>query len=714
MLRHAGRDPEDDSAEGGAADREAARDRLLDGLNDAQREAVTTSARPLAILAGAGSGKTRVLTHRIARRALDEEIDPARVLAVTFTRKAAAELRERLGRLGLSSPVNAGTFHAIAYAQLRQRWAERGITPPELLDRKVGFVARLLGGRSSTAPLDAVAEIEWAKARMIPASGYPGEAAKAGRRSPIPPDDLAALYARYEEEKLRRRLVDFDDLLRLATRDLVRDPEYAAARRWRYRHLFVDEFQDVNPLQFELLQSWLGDSPDAADLCVVGDPNQAIYSWNGADASYLERFDEWFPTAETVRLVENYRSTAQILGVANIVLASSAGPGAPSRHALQLRPNRGDGPLPTVTVYDDEIAEARAIARRVRDAHSPGRSWSDQAVLVRTNQQLVVLEEAFGKVGIPTRSRGGGRLLDQPEVKDALGALARGGGHLRERLDDLEISVTSPEGSEADAGASPSRLNDERAANVAELVRLGREYLDLDPEGSAGAFRAWLISTLRADDGAGARDAVDLATFHAAKGLEWSIVHLAGLEEGLVPIHHAQNAESQAEERRLLYVALTRAERQLHCSRAERRAFGSRSVQRRPSPYLETIELALELLSEGNGPIDIAAAVASERAKLRESDGEPPRRRRRRTTTNDEVDLDTDGRRLLDQLKAWRLGQSRANDVPAFVIFNDATLTEVARRRPRTRAELMSVPGIGAVKAERFGPAVLEIVGGDD
>jgi DNA helicase-2/ATP-dependent DNA helicase PcrA len=674
---------------------------LIAGLNDAQRRAVTTEAAPLAILAGAGSGKTRVLTRRIARRVSEGEIDASHVLAVTFTRKAAAELRQRLSALGLTSTVQAGTFHSIAFAQLRQRWQERGVTPPSVLDRKVGFVARLVrsaGSRqrgSATLPLDLVSEIEWAKARMIPADRYAEAAAAAHRRPPVDANEVARVFARYEEEKLARRMVDFDDLLRLATRDLRVDEGYAAARRWRYRHLFVDEFQDVNPLQFELLRGWLG---DRVDLCVVGDPNQAIYSWNGADASYLAEFERHFPGASTVELSENYRSSPQILGVANTVLGTG-----PRSTTFQLRPNRGDGPIPTVRALPDEHAEARAIARRVRDHHAPGHPWSAQAVLVRTNAQLPVIEEALRLARVPFRSRGGGRLLDQPEIKETLGSLRHGPGHLAERLDEIESDLDE----QTDDGVGT--FNDERAANVAELVRLGREYVDLDPGGSPSSFEAWLRSTLGNDEGGPASDAVDLATFHAAKGLEWPVVHLAGLEEGFVPIHHAQTEPARAEERRLLYVALTRAERELHCTWAERRAFASRSLQRRPSPYLETISLAIDLLGDGEAPIDLTSAVARQRAALRLDDGVEPAKRRRPTKPSGS-DLAPADRDLFEQLKAWRRSQAKLADVPAFVIFNDATLAAVATARPASQAQLLDVNGIGAVKAQRFGDALLQIV----
>jgi DNA helicase-2/ATP-dependent DNA helicase PcrA len=363
--------------------------------------------------------------------------------------------------------------------------------------------------------------------------------------------------------------------------------------------------------------------------------------------------------------------------------------------------------VPSITSFPDQDAEARGIARRLRDHHAPGRPWSDQAVLVRTNAQLPSLEEALAAAAIPFRSRGGGRLLDQPEVRDALRTLRSGPGRLSEQLDDLESGVID---APTDPGAPG--LSDERRANLAELVRLGREYLDLDPNGSAVSFEPWLASTLRSDDGAGTSDAVDLSTFHAAKGLEWPVVHLAGLEEGLVPIHHAQTSDARDEELRLLYVALTRGERELHCTWAERRAFGSRSLARRPSPYLETIALAVELLGDGDDPVDLAAAVAAQRAAMRAETGTAPTRRPRRPSPAS--DLGADDRRLFDSLKAWRAAQARASDVPAFVVFNDATLVEVATRRPSRAADLLDVPGIGAVKAQRFGDALLRLVAEDD
>ena len=685
--------------------------RLLDDLNDAQREAVTSTAAPLCILAGAGSGKTRVLTRRIGHRVARGDADPRHVLALTFTRKAAGELNTRLRALGLRDTVAAGTFHAIAYAQLRNRWAERGVTPPDLLDRKVGFVGRLLPSRAQA--LDVVGEIEWAKARRVGPDEYVAAAAAADRHPPLDPYEIARHFAAYEEAKRRRRMVDFDDLLRLAIRDLTNDPEFAAAQRWRFRHLFVDEFQDVNPLQFDLLRAWLG---DRTDLCVVGDPNQAIYAWNGADARYLSHLERWFPGVERVELVENYRSSPQILAAANAVLAPSHPRSRP------LRATRPDGPMPVVTSHPTDTDEARAIARALRDRHAPGSRWSSQAVLVRTNAQALLIAEALQAAGIPHRVRGGTALLDQPEISTALANLRRANGPFHMAVADLAASLgttddrpaddtstdSGPPGDGASGSGHSGDLSDaaaQRRANLEMLVRLADDYQRIDPAPTASAFVEWLRTTIGSDEPD--RDAVDITTFHAAKGLEWPVVHLAGLERGLVPIGHAKTDAALAEERRLFYVAVTRAERELLCTWAEQRTFGQRTVARQPSPYLEAVEYAATL--DGSpAPADWSRLIRAERAKL--AAGAGTRRTGGGRRGNAGADLAPDDQQVFESLKQWRSTKARAANVPAYVIFTDATLEAIARTRPTTKAELLSLPGVGPVKVERHGPDVLEVV----
>jgi DNA helicase II / ATP-dependent DNA helicase PcrA len=694
---------------------------VLDGLNPTQLEAVTCPTTPLAILAGAGTGKTRVLTRRIAYRSLQGDHDPRHVLALTFTRKAAGELSSRLRRLGLRDQVVAGTFHSVAYAQLRARWADRGIRPPELLDRKLGFVMRLLSSAQRSSGLDIVGEIEWAKARDIEPDEYGAEAHRLGRRAPLAYRDMADVYHRYEQEKHRRRMVDFDDLLRLCRRDMREDREFARAQQWRYQHLFVDEFQDVNPLQRSLLDAWLGGRPD---LCVVGDPDQAIYGWNGADPGALADFATQHAGAETIRLTDNYRSSPQILAVANAVLAGgtlespdgSTGPSEGEAGGRSLRANRPDGPIPEVVSYPDDRAEAAGIARSLRDHHRPGGSWSSQAVLCRTNAQVAVIEQALHGTSIPFRVRGGSGLLDQPEVKAALRDLQQHPGDLSAALTDLvaaaeaaEVTSTGPTG--------PTAAADSRAANLEALARLGRDYLAIESRPTTAGFVSWLGETARADQPDRQGDAVELATFHAAKGLEWPVVHLAGVEQGLVPIGHARTDEDLAEERRLFYVAITRAEQELRVTWAQARTFGERTAARTASPYLDEVEIAARALRDGTVPADWASLLGIERARLRLDAARPKAKRapgarsgRDRNPASPGPELDAAGQATFEALKSWRSRQAKAASVPAYVIFHDRVLVELAATRPGSRRALLAVPGIGEVKVERFGDEILGIL----
>lgn len=662
-------------------------DLLLRGLNDRQREAVTTPSTPLVILAGAGSGKTRVLTRRIAWQAARGHLDPGHVLAVTFTRKAAGELSERLRALGVRRQVAAGTFHAVALAQLRRRWAEREEVAPALLDRKVRLLAPLLGGGPSVGAEagEVAGEIEWAKARLVGPAGYEAAVADAGRGTPRPPAEVAGYYERYEREKARRGLIDFDDLLWRLAEAVEGDPAFAAATRWRLRHLFVDEFQDVNPAQFRLIRAWLG---DRGDLCVVGDDDQAVFGFAGADASYLVGFPLHFPSAAVVRLEENYRSTPQVLAAANAVLPAGM------RSKQHLRATLPDGPLPVVTAYPSEVEEARAVARALRDAHGPGVTWSSMAVLYRTNAQSAPFEAALRAAGIPFRVRGAARFLERPEVVAALGELRRAVG----AAPGLPLSAHLAGLVTWTDGAA-----EERRDHAAAVVRLGHEYLGSeDGPGSLVGFLAHLTAALADDDPVSGGDTVDLLTFHRAKGLEWPTVFITGLERGLVPIAYAETPAALAEERRLLYVALTRAERDLRLSWAERRTLGARTLARQASPYLSVIQAALGALAPG-GNGDWRAAVAAERSRLAEA-----RAAASRAKPGPGANADP---RVLADLVEWRRSLARASGVPAYVIFHDATLAAVAEAKPRTRDALLALPGLGPVKVERYGEALLDVVG---
>lgn len=660
-------------------------DELLADLDPSQRDAVTEPALPLAILAPAGSGKTRVLTRRIAWQASTERIEPGHVLAVTFTRKAAGELRERLTRLGVRRAVTAGTFHAVALAQLRSLHTHRGTTMPALLERKARVLGPLVGGgrgaELAVAINELASEIEWAKARLVTPDGYERAVAAAERESPRGAGNVARIYARYEQEKRKRGLVDFDDIIWDCTRELEQDEDFASVQRWRFRHLFVDEFQDATRAQLRLVQAWLG---GRSDLCAVGDPDQAIYGFAGADPAFLTGFERRFPGASVVQLGSNYRSTPQIVAAARAVL--------PEGERAGVRAAAADGSIPTITAYPTDEAEARGVALALRAAHDPTRPWVSMAVLYRVNAQSAAFEQALERAGVPFRVRGAAAFLDRPEVKAVLDALRKGaktapGRAFAEHLTDLVADV-------GDAG-------EEQREHVEAVARFGREYLAAEGgSGSVSGFVEYLRASLRGgDDGGLGTDAVELLTFHRAKGLEWDTVFVTGLERGLVPISHATgNTAALAEERRLVYVALSRAQRELHLTWAQERTRGLRASKRTRSPYVGEVEA----VTGAGGPVPTTAPGANRRGASAA---------RERLATIDAGSLPPAARPLYDALVEWRRELARASSVPAYVIFDNKTLQHVACSRPRSRDELLALPGVGPVKLERYGAALLEVVG---
>jgi DNA helicase-2/ATP-dependent DNA helicase PcrA len=656
-------------------------DHLLHDLDETQRRAVTSRAQPLAILAPAGSGKTRVLTRRIAWRVATDDADPGHVLALTFTRKAAGELRDRLRALGLRDGVAAGTFHGVAWAQLRARWSDEGRTPPQLLVRKGRLIGDLLRRSGGVTIPQLATEVEWAKARLVGPDRYAEATVSARRRTPAPPDRIAELYAAYEDEKRKRRLVDFDDLLRLCSHLLETDASFAATQRWRFRHLFVDEFQDVNPLQMQLLEAWRG---NRWDLCVVGDPHQAIYGWNGADAGFLEGFQRRYPPAEVILLDRNYRSTPQVLNAAADVLAAAK---VGDRAVKAIRP---DGRMPRLERHPTDRDEAVAIARAVRDRRAPGSPWGAQAVLTRTHAQLPVIAEALRLAGVPHRVRGGADLLARPEVRACLDVLRHGERLLAGALPDLKSLA-------ADMEADRSEEAD-AVANVDLVVRCAYDHLRLDPAASSMGFLGWLVATLEAEGAEAGRDAVTLATFHAAKGLEWPVVHLAGLEDGYVPISHARTREARTEEARLLYVAMTRAEDELRCTWAASRDFGGKLVERRLSPWLGGLSEAQRARPDagtGGPPDDWRLHLAAQRREL--------------AAATASIRPAPSG--ALAALHEWRDEAARAARVDPHTLLDDRLLEAIVERRPTSTDELAEVPGMGRLLAARVGDGLLAALG---
>ena len=650
-------------------------DQLLEGLDDDQRAAVISDAAPLCIIAGAGSGKTRVLTRRIAYRIATTTAEAEHVLALTFTRKAADELRTRLGLLGVPSGIAAGTFHALAYAQLRRRWADEGKRAPALLEQRHRIINEIIGpnrpakGLPIVRSAEVIAEIDWARARLIAPAHYSRAAEDARRRPTAGTARIAELFGKYEQEKRKRGVVDFDDLLSLCADALEQDPAFASAQQWRFRTLFVDELQDVNALQIRLLKAWLGGRPD---LCAVGDPRQAIYSFNGSDPGFIERFDEHFPRATVLQLTRNYRSTPEIIELAHRVLPATASlpplvPMKPSRDwdpELQKRRNDGD--------------EVDGVARTLRRMHSEGYAWRDCAVLARTNVQLDPLRTALAQHHIPTREDRGRRELELAGAAQFMAALKAVPGNTL-----LSAGVKDV----ADAFVEVD-LDDRARERADQLSRLTQELRSLDPGATVDGFIAWLPSALRDTQLERSPDVVELTTFHRAKGLEWRAVIVVGVEAGYVPHAHARTTAAEAEERRLLYVALTRAEERLVCSWAGMRKFGERSVRRHRSPFLDLVPE--NVASVAPNEIDVRNHLSASRALLsKPSKG---------TTA------------LHAALRSWRSSTARAANVPAYVVFNDKTLEEVADRRPTTMRSLADIAGFGPVKVSRYGEAILEMV----
>ena len=575
----------------------SSRDELLADLDDEQREAVLAPRGPVCVLAGAGTGKTRTITRRIAYLVAAGHVAPQQVLAVTFTSRAAGEMRGRLRALddgvGTGS-VQAMTFHAAARRQLSYFWPRVvGDTGWQLLDTKFSVVAQAAnraGMSTSTDDVrDLASEIEWAKASLISPEGYGAAVAQAGRDIPFDAAKIAAVYAGYEKLKARHdgmALLDFDDLLLHTAAAIENDEAVAQEFRDRYRCFVVDEYQDVTPLQQRVLDAWLGNRDD---LTVVGDANQTIYSFTGATPRYLLDFSRRFPDAAVVRLERDYRSTPQVVSLANRVIAAARGRMAGSK--LHLVGQRDPGPNPTFNEHPDEVAEANAVAKKIKNLIESGTAASEIAVLYRINAQSEVYEEALTEAGVPFQVRGGEGFFSRQEIRQALLALQRASDREDAEGDLPEIvrAVLEPLGLTAEPPAGTrARERWEALAGLAELVD---EEVALRPSLDLRSLLAELRQ--RAD----ARhpptvQGVTLASLHAAKGLEWDAVFLVGLADNTLPISHAlahgPDSEPVEEERRLLYVGITRARMHLALSWALARAPGGRQ-SRRSSRFLNGI-----------------------------------------------------------------------------------------------------------------------------
>ncbi len=615
---------------------------VLAALDPEQREVALATRGPVCVLAGAGTGKTRAIAHRIAYGVRIGVVNPRHVLAVTFTTRAAGELRGRLRQLagaagGGMEQVQARTFHAAALRQLSHFWPRTvGGRPPAVLDSKLSLltgIARELRVDAGPPELrDAAGEIEWAKVTQVRPDDYPAAAAAAGRIPPLGAETTARLYAGYERTRRDRHLVDFESVLELTAAILTEHRAAAAEFADRYRYFVVDEFQDVNPLQKLLLDAWTGGRDD---VCVVGDPRQTIYSFTGATPAYLTGFTAEFPHATVVRLVRNYRSTPQVAALANRLAGSAGGRrktpprGGPLPHGA-LVGQRAAGPEPEFAGHADEAAEAAAVATRAAELIASGIPPREMAVLVRVNVQTERFEQALAEAGVPFQVRGTERFFERAEVRQAMGMLraaaASGAAGPAGAADAAASAPAAAEVRHVLSGIGLTRKPPpgrgsarERWESLAALAQLAEDFCAATP-GAGLADIAGQLAHRAAIEHPPAPDGVTVASLHAAKGLEWDVVFLPGLTEGNLPIVHAQTDEAVAEERRLLYVGVTRARERVYLSWALARSPGGRP-SRVPSRFLDGLRPrrlaggARDRAARSRGARPRAAGVPADRSR---------------------------------------------------------------------------------------------------
>lgn len=574
-------------------------DQILEGLDPEQRDVATSLNGAVCVLAGAGTGKTRAITHRIAYGIASGAWTGHQVLALTFTSRAANEMRVRLQGLGAHG-VQARTFHAAALRQLQYFWPQAvGGTPPTLLQQKSQFIAETAGRmRFSTdrsVLRDLAAEIEWAKVTMLTPETVQEHLAHRELPQGFTAQSVARLMRGYEDLKAERNVIDFEDVLLATVAILEEDEKVAAAVRQQYRHFVVDEYQDTSPLQQRLLNCWLG---GREELCVVGDASQTIYSFTGATHRNLLDFPRVHPEGKTIRLVRDYRSTPQVVHLANTLLSSrrAAADSTPGSWAqpLELRSQREAGPQPEFFEYADDEQEAAGIAEDIKDLiEKDGVDPAEIAVLFRTNGQSQAIEQALTDAGLGFQVRGTEKFFNRPEVKQAV-LMIRGAAKatsqepatraVRDCLSSLGYREKAP------AGTGAVRAKWESLASLVAMTdRLASAHAEAGEEGEY--TMAALVQELAqrvAHQHAPVMNGVTLASLHSAKGLEWDAVFLAGLSEGLMPIAFAQTGDEVDEERRLLYVGITRARRHLSLSWSLSRTPGGRGNRRR-SRFLDAL-----------------------------------------------------------------------------------------------------------------------------
>ncbi|MBW3086620.1 ATP-dependent DNA helicase UvrD2 [Austwickia sp. TVS 96-490-7B] len=689
---------------------------VLEGLDPEQREVVTAPIGPLCVLAGAGTGKTRAITHRIAYGVHSGLFQPQRVLAVTFTARAAGEMRTRLRDLGVAG-VQARTFHAAALRQLTYFWPRAvGGAPPGLLSQKAGAVAEA-GGRlglrlDRAAVRDLAAEIEWAKVSGLSPETYPAAARAAHREPPgVDVTAMARLLDAYQEVLSGRGAMDFEDVLLLTCAILADREDIAREVRGQYRHFVVDEYQDVNAVQQRLLELWLG---ERRDVCVVGDPSQTIYTFTGATPRFLVDFPRRHPQATVVRLVRNYRSSPQIVSLANLVLTGAQQQGREFL-PVTLQAQGRAGRVPTLTTYADEEAEARGIADQIGRLMAQGVAAADIAILYRTNGQSGVLEQALAAAGVSYVVKGGERFFRRDEVRRAM-VLLRGAARsddgsvplpelTRDVLAGLGWSQTPP---------SSSGAVRERWESLTALAHVADDVAAAAPQARLAELVTELSMRAEAQH-APTVQGVTLASLHAAKGLEWEVVFLAGCSDGYLPISMAQGTAAVEEERRLFYVGVTRARRDLWLSWAAARQPGGRA-SRRPSRFLEgaAAMVGMSQWDVAKGPEVAKAPARSARVRRCRGCGAVLATAAERKLSRCEQCPPTYDEATFERMRSWRAEVARRESVPAYVVFTDATLMAIAEAEPQDAAQLARISGVGARKLAKYGEQVLALMTGAD
>lgn len=605
-------------------------DQLLHGMDADQRVAVTCPETATVLHAGAGSGKTRVLTHRIAYRIAKGTADPQRILAITFTREAASEMRRRLKTLAVSrdsQSVTVGTFHAVALALLRQRLADTHKQMPSIIHNRQQLIAQAARDHPmSSRARELLIEVDWAHARLISPANYAQTAKRLGRYTAAPHNEIATIYKEYEQLKIQRNTLDLDDLIARVVEAMRLDNAYAQAVRWRYRHIFVDEAQDMNPLQYELFEAIRG---QRADVFIVGDPMQAIYGWNGSDKRLFDELPDKIRGTTVLRLPNNYRCTPEILNAATTV-AKLVDP------QIDVRAIKPSAEPVVLRGYADTEAEAQGVVDCLWQFANTGGTnpWQSAAVLVRTNIQVELIVDALVKNNIPVRSTRPSKELNSA-VADASQCTNR---------NELATWATDMK---TESGSEIQRW-------VAEQVQV---FLKLDHPGSVDGrtFTSWMRATSaehRSTEG------VEVLTFHSAKGREWQCVVVAGAEVGLMPHSSAITQDQQDEEVRLAYVALTRASQQLFVTWCETRK-GRTAGQSK---------LLANIVSETNLK-PATSFVAKTKPK--------------------KVTVKT----LEDELRTWRSNRANVIKQPVTSIIYDEDLREIAKQLPQTTAELAEIVG---------------------